>query len=273
MIRSLIAAWKSSRRFPEYEPEFVTFKRVWDWARQFPPPLQRDILSLLNKIIYISKEEVREALLSMNEQILKKLANDGIGIQNVIYVQIDSAGSSSPVMLNMLRNYANLERRGARFVDSKHGDLINQYTSELRTGALIYVDDFAGTGRQFRRNRDFASDFIAGNFSEFFIAPCICEEAKARMLEAGVIPYCKYVHTVDERPLNNNCNHLAPEKKGALVDLCRLIHPHEGLGFKKMATMVVLYRNAPNTVPLLFRGSLGQNPYFGILPRHDDKAF
>ena len=34
--------------------------------------------------------------------------------------------------------------------------------------------------------------------------------------------------------------------------------------------MVVLYRNAPNTVPVMLRGNVNQKPYFGIFPRTID---
>jgi hypothetical protein len=43
-----------------------------------------------------------------------------------------------------------------------------------------------------------------------------------------------------------------------------------GLGYKGLATMVVLYRNAPNTVPVMLRGNVNQKPYFGIFPRWID---
>ena len=37
-----------------------------------------------------------------------------------------------------------------------------------------------------------------------------------------------------------------------------------------MAAMVILYRNAPDNVPVLLRGSGGQAPYIGIFPRTTD---
>jgi hypothetical protein len=48
------------------------------------------------------------------------------------------------------------------------------------------------------------------------------------------------------------------------------IHSRMGLGFSSMATMVVLYRNAPNTTPLVIRGNLDQRSFVGIFPRTTD---
>jgi hypothetical protein len=49
-----------------------------------------------------------------------------------------------------------------------------------------------------------------------------------------------------------------------------LIDNKHGLGFRAMATMVVLYRNTPNSVPVVLRGNKRQSPYRGLLPRADD---
>ncbi len=38
------------------------------------------------------------------------------------------------------------------------------------------------------------------------------------------------------------------------------------LGYKELATMVVLYRNARNSVPAILRGSLNQKLFAGIFP-------
>jgi hypothetical protein len=48
------------------------------------------------------------------------------------------------------------------------------------------------------------------------------------------------------------------------------INRGSGLGFQSLASMVVYYRNAPNTVPLLLRGKRGQQTFRGILPRTTD---
>ena len=225
---------------------------------------------LLSKVIFITEEQARSAIVTLNEKIIEKLAADGIRPEQIIYVQIDEAGSSSPVMLNMLRDTANLSRRGFKFIDSRNINGLQELTSGINTGAIIYVDDFSGTGKQFTKNRRWVAQFIIGNFSEFFLAPCICEEAVNRISIVGVALYYQITHLKTERPLHPECAILENSIKEEIRGICHEISPTAGLGFEKLATMVVLYRNAPNTVPLLFRGSLGQDPYIGIFPRSDD---
>jgi len=43
-----------------------------------------------------------------------------------------------------------------------------------------------------------------------------------------------------------------------------------GLGYNQLATMVILYRNSPNTVPSVFRGSSNQAPFAGLFPSWKD---
>jgi hypothetical protein len=221
-------------------------------------------------VIFITEEQARSAIVTLNKKIIGKLAADGIRPEQIIYVQIDEAGSSSPVMLNMLREAANLKKRGFKFVDSKDIGGLQKLTSGINTGAIIYVDDFSGSGKQFTKNRRWVAQYILGNFAEFFLAPCICEEAVNRISKVGVALYYQITHLKSERPLHPECTIFENSVKEELRGICREINPKVGLGFEKLATMVVLYRNAPNTVPLIFRGSLGQDPYIGIFPRSDD---
>lgn len=270
MLRHLIAWWLILTIFKHYKPRPVSTSIFRRWLLQFPRQIRSHLVFLFSKVIFITEEQAKSALVTLNDKIIEKLAADGIGPEKIIYVQIDTAGSSSPVMLNMLRDTANLSRRGFKFIDSRDMIGLQQMTSEINTGAIIYVDDFSGTGKQFTRNRDWVAQFIIGNFSEFFLAPCICEEAVNRIEKEGVALYYQIIHMKSERPLHPECTILESSIKEEIRDICRKISPKAGLGFEKLATMVVLYRNAPNTVPLLFRGSLGQDPYIGIFPRSDD---
>lgn len=55
-----------------------------------------------------------------------------------------------------------------------------------------------------------------------------------------------------------------------LIEICREIRPNTSLGYDNLATMVVLYRNSPNSLPAILRGSAKQAPFFGLFPRFKD---
>jgi hypothetical protein len=273
MLQYLRVIWKIFFYFPDYRHCKTTLFSVLRWLSQFPSFARNYIFLLLDHIIYFSEKTTIKSLVKLNKDILDNLRKDGVGLDKVIYVAFDSAGSSSHVMLNLLRDAENLERKGATLIGSREAELIQEKTSKIGSGAIIYVDDFSGTGKQFTRNRAWSAQFIVGSFSEFFLAPVICEEAYQKIDEVGVFPVASHVHTVAERPLHRDSNVLSNETKNLLVNLCHEIENANGLGFKKLATMVVFYRNSPNTMPLLFRGNLKQQPYKGLFPRSDDLPF
>jgi hypothetical protein len=269
----LTRVWQLSRsvlRFRRYKPQPITVKTMNNWLQQFGSTDQTYLLDFLSQVIYISEEQTRELLVKRNGALLQKLAKAGIPLNKIIYVQFDDAGSSSAVMLNLLKESARLERQQCHFLDSKDIKGLHELTKELGEGAVVYVDDFVGTGNQFCRSRDFAAQYFVGTFAEFLLVPCICEEALYKLGERGVEAIPGMVHSTSDRPLHAYSSSLDSTRKERLIELCRSIDKKGGLGYKDMATMVVFYRNAPNTLPVILRGSVRQDPFVGVLPRTTD---
>jgi len=143
-------------------------------------------------------------LLDLNRALMTRLADAGLPPEKLIYFQIDGAGSSSAVMLNMLRDSARLERLGCHLLDSRDAFGISRTTNAVGQGALIYIDNFVGTGDQFCVARDTATKYVIGTFSEFLLVPSICEEGLHKMGEVGIEPFAGHLHSKAERPLHDN---------------------------------------------------------------------
>lgn len=266
----MINSVRAALRFHDYKPKPLSFGSASRWIKQFERKDRKLAVRLLNKVIYISEARTRDILVQQNAALMKRLAAAGLPSKKLIYVQVHDAGSSSPVMLNLLRDAAGLERLGCKFVDARDSLRLNKTMNEVGVGALIYVDDFIGTGNQFCKERDFAAKSFVGTFSEFLLAPSICEEAFYQISERGIEAFTGHVHSKAERPLHANSGVFEKEEKERLELVCKGVNSKFGLGYQKLATMVVLYRNAPNTVPAVLRGSLNQTPFIGIFPRWKD---
>ncbi len=269
-MRSFIISVKAALRFRDYKPKPLSLLSGDRWLRQFK---KKDWIlagQLLDKIVYLSEKTTRRILVDQNAVLMRRLATAGLSPKQIIYVQVHDAGSSSPVMLNILRDAAGLERMGCKFVDAHDSLRLNSTMNKLGEGALIYVDDFVGTGNQLCGTRDFAAKSFVGSFSEFLLVPSICEEALYRIGERGIEAFAGHVHSKAERPLHANSTIFDADEKERMQQLCADINPRFGLGYKGLATMVVLYRNAPNTIPIMLRGSQNQKPFFGIFPRTTD---
>lgn len=260
------ALWK----YRAYEPQPVTWRTLHKWLSQFPANDRPLALDLLNRVIFISYEQTKELLIKRNLAILRKLRRDGVKKDSIIYVQIDDAGSSSAVMLNILKEAARLERSNCKFIDAGNSIALNTVTNELEEGAIIYVDDFIGTSQQFFKSRNFTSQYIVGNFPEFMLSVCICQEALSELERHGIQPFPGLIHAMADRPLHELAAVFEPGLRQRLIALGSRTNKKGGLGHANLATMVVPYRNAPNSLPRLLRGDRDQRPYVGILPRIQD---
>ena len=169
-------------------------------------------------------------------------------------------------MCKLLRDQGGLS--GSKFVHATSGSEISKATRSLRTGAIVYVDDFAVTGTQLKTARNDVREFIDGTFSEFFLLPCICEEAMDVVKAEGVVAIYERYHTKSERPLLPESNFLEAAARERLVE-----HSNNtwgttsSLGFEMLATNVILSHGAPDSTPMIFRGDKGQQQWFGITPR------
>ena len=270
IIPFIKAIWKVLFLFRDYEPQKVTLLNTIKWVNQFPLRLRLRIVSLLDKVIYISKETTRTILIDLNSRLIERLKSEGINIDSVIYISMDEAGSSSDAILGMLRDSVNLGRAGAKLINSRDVRKLIKVSSELNEGAIIYIDDFSGSGRQFRRNHKDVSNWIIGSFPEFLLVPVICQEAYELADGLGVEPVSSMVHSQLERPLHPLSDELPDQIKSDFYEIFQEKIGNRGLGFRELATMVVFYRNSPNSTPLIFRGTIGQEIFRGIFPRHDD---
>jgi hypothetical protein len=260
---------RAALRYRGYKPQPLQFFSALRWLNQFEKKDRPLAELLLDNIIYLSESTTRDILVQQNAELMRRLKEAGVPAKRLIYASFHEAGSSSPVMLNLLRDAAHLDKLGCRLVDGRDTLNLVRAMNEVGEGALIFVDDFIGTGTQFCKEHDFISQNFVGTFSEFLLAPSICEEAFDKLSERGIQPFAGHKHVKAERPLCAESLVFNKEQRARVAEVCRAINKF-GLGFQDLATMVVLYRNAPNSVPIILRGNVNQTPYFGIFPRWVD---
>ncbi len=272
MILDLLAAWDLCKRCADYRPQKITFGRAFAWIQQFHGKERAALRKATPHIKYFSEQEMVSDLVQANKELLVKLDAKGVKISEIIYVGIHDAGSSSHVVLNLLRDHGRLEKAGCSFVTVGPHNMIDfrTLTTKIRKGAIVYVDDFAGTGNQFCKIRKQVSEVINGNFSEFVLLHAVCEEGLSQIIKNDVEVVSTLVHYKTDRPLHENSSILNESERKLLRTRCLRISKGYGLGYERLASMVVYYRNSPNTTPLIFRGDLGQYPYVGLVPRTTD---
>lgn len=257
-------------KFHDYAPQPITYKSVNRWLEQFGGQTQRELFTLLRHLKYVSDKDTRRALSQLNRSLLKHLNDRGIGPKNIIYVAIDEAGSSSQWVLNMMRNDERLQGLGCTLLDSRDGTGLLETSYKLEEGAIVYVDDFIGTGNQFCKSRDVVAQNILGRWVEFLLVPYICEESIEKLEKRSIEPRSLAIHTKSERLLHAESNHCPRDLKLDLLKVCRRVDRRYALGYHNLGSMIVFSRNCPNTTPIVLRGTKGQDPFVGILPRTNE---
>lgn len=155
-MRRLFNSLRAVLRFRGYQPQDVSMESVGRWVRQFKNNEDRKLAwMLLDKVIYLSEAETKKILVHQNTALMRNLRQAGLPSNKLIYISTDDAGSSSPMMLGMLRNAALLEQQGCKFLDGRDAMGVNKITAKLQEGALVFIDDFVGSGKQFNRARTF----------------------------------------------------------------------------------------------------------------------
>jgi hypothetical protein len=261
---------EASLRYHDYGPQPVSVASINKWKKQLNKTDRKLAWKLLQEVIYFSEAETKRILVRQNKALMNNLVKAGLSTKKLIYLQTDDAGSSSPVMLGMLRDAARLQQRGCKLVDGRDGLRINNVTKTLEEGAIIYIDDFVGSGDQLIEARSVIMDSVVGHFAEFLLVPSICEEGYKRLTDLGIAVYSGHIHAKAERPLLENSHVLEDNERERLITLSKEIRPNTSLGYGNLATMVVLYRNAPDSVPAVLRGSDKQKPFYGLFPRVKD---
>lgn len=270
-IGDLIFCLRMSHRFRGYSPKSVTPSSVWTWLKQYPAEDRFLVKKAALHLRYVNGAQFTAALCDRNLALLSKLTHAGIQHKNIIYVSVGEAGSSSHMALNLIRDRALLENLGCILIDASDVQKLLTTTTRLQSGAIIYVDDFSGTGNQFCESRAFIGEYIGGNFSEYFLLHTVCEEAYLEIEKAGVSPWAFYIHPKKERPMHESSTIFNRGEREKLETLSKLSVKKKGaLGYRDLASMVVFYKNAPNGVPPLFRGDHGQRKILGLVPRTSD---
>lgn len=264
---------KAALRFRDYNPQPVTFFSTHKWISQVQKRDRRVVGRLLDNVVYFSQDRTRRILVALNDHLLRSLADSGIPAKKIVYLSFDDTASSSHMMLGLLRDGAALQQRGCNLCDSRDIRGLSELADKLKAGAIVYVDDFVGSARQFIRARDFVMQYVFGNFAEFLLAPSVCEEGKHELETRGIEVLTHNVHMRADRALQPSCPFLNEEDRNRVTEICQRIDPKMPLGIEGMATMVVFYRNAPNQIPAVLRGNKDLKPFHGIFPRTTDLPF
>lgn len=232
----------------------LTGQLLGQWFSRFGPDQYRLARRFLLAARFFRATVINDALVRESNRVMEHLQNQGVPPDEVLVVQVDDLASSAAKAVTTFRKNAPSGKTCNYSLATDTQTLISLARGR-RISAVIYVDDFIGTGDQLQGARIGVISALGLAVPEYVITAIILEEAKALLdRECSVQHY--YVHNRSERPMLPECRAFSSHDQRVLFDVSSNVGEGLPLGYGTCASMVVLADDVPDNSPALLREAL-----------------
>ncbi|HWD37966.1 MAG TPA: hypothetical protein VG944_03905 [Fimbriimonas sp.] len=260
---------KVSGMFRNYSPRQITPLVAFRFLFQFPREVRGDIVNILKGVRYFSNEQVLTLVKTEVVKSIESFLLARIPAANIIVAPANMVGTSSNFVFEGVREAIGSEFPGVQFHLNGPSEA-RKFTSLKNGAAVIFLDDFVGTGDQFLKSFRAWSDALGGRGARFvLIAAVACEEGKEKIEDKGALVQAPVIHTRGERLWQYCHENVGEDQMKRFAVLACELRTTQPFGHRNGGSMVVLSRNRPNNVSILFRGTDGQRIWYGLFPRSD----
>jgi hypothetical protein len=228
---------------------------ILSWLNQFDEPHGDLAARVLDAVRFISHEHVSAAYRSVLSSLPGwfPLEADRSGKWRFVALS-SSAGESGDSMLHIFRRANALgSSRNSRMFIYKSDLLRESITSD---DTVVFVDDFAGTGRQacmsWRAN---IRELLPGNPTTYLVLVAASLRAKKKIQsETDFQVFSHFTLSDRDNIFSPACIHFTESEKATLVDYNRKADRRDPRGFGGCGLLVVLPHSCPNDcIPILHR--------------------
>jgi hypothetical protein len=253
-------------RFATYQPRAVTRAGVIRWLGQFTEADYPLAFRLLNAIDFYDLARV-QALMRELHRAVTDLAN-GHSCRRIMFLPLGRPGDSGQVMMANYRNVNRLDRsRITERVDLPK--LVFEAAKQKQRLALVFLDDFVGSGRQVCNYwNEMLSQLVGPGPLTILAAPVVTHDGANRIQNNTPIAVVG-AHYVPPAAVLSATDRFSDGEKNKLKSYCQRAG-NMPLGFFDMGLLLAFTHGAPNNTLAAIRGSKRQTPWFGILPRYED---
>jgi hypothetical protein len=257
--------------FGSYQPRPVDRERLRAWLRQFRPADYDLALRVLENTQFYDTQRIQRLMADLHGQVKVQLANDGFRtLENVAFLALGRVGESGHEIFTRYRNINRLYRTPAMLPQLLElQQILFEAEAESRDLALVFLDDFIGTGRQVTDYwNEVLSQMIRPTQPLYLATIAACPDGIDKIVRETpfqVIP----AHIVQNRHLFPLSDLFTDPEKATITDYCETVgNPPMGIG--GLGAMLAFAHGCPNNAVAILRGSKSQRHWRGILPRFDD---
>lgn len=258
-----IAGWV--RRFAGYRQE-VSACGVQAWLEQFDQH-DRDLAArILDCVTYVTDEQIEGAFRSTLDHLPGWSPNKSARTGKWRFVAYSrAAGESGDAMLHRLRSAVGLTSARHHELFIGRSDLLREDLGPEDT--VVFVDDFAGTGRQVSVGwKEVMKELLPGEPRVFLVLVATSAAAKQRIEEETELQVrSRLVLTKSDDVFSRQCKHFSHPERELLLRYCRRANKKNPKGFGDCGFVLILAHKAPNnSIPVLHAT---HDRWRGLFPR------
>lgn len=255
-LANRIVAWRLMSRCSSFKGRGLSYDIIRAWFERFDEGEQRIARRFLLAVQFFRAITLHDSLVRDSNHIMAHLTQHGISPDEILVIQVDDLASSAARAVTTFRRNAKAGKKCHYCLASDTGALL-ALTRANQIKAIVYIDDFIGTGTQVQDARVSVTSAIGLSVAEYVIAAIVLEEAKTILdLECSVRQH--YVHSRCERPLLSDCHDFSPQERSVLYTVSENVGAGHPLGYGMCASMIVLADDVPDNSPALLREALFQ---------------
>lgn len=266
-----------------YRGQKITTDKVRAWLEQFPSTReQRAMFKILENLHFYSNSYMRSKMKEIHDMVVRSLGREKERYQrkrsDIIVSYLDKVAKSGADFASLYAEEADIYVGN---VIEKH-KLNEELKKRMDIKAVIFIDDFVGTGDQASSNlkeiNDILSDIKEQNLKVIFVAVVATKDGWTKVkaaVETFNIPmeihYCEILNET-EQIFNENSNVFPDISERELAKITatkygKLLVKDNPLGYGGVGVSVVFERSCPNgTIPILWAENKTHN-WFPLFKR------
>lgn len=247
--------------------EEIKKEEISAWLQQFEEDEQQYISKLLNNFVYYNSDRVRKVVKNLHNSIINSCNSK---INDIWFVPVGYVTKSGSVIAYYYRSVNELQEE--KFISSKDISRIINKTNI----AIVFIDDYIGTGHQSKQVWEFVIKPVIGQFSEseFFYCTLVGTNEGVEFVRSNTgfnVVVDKVIHK-EELPFVESSRIFTDvdERKKAekiVRKYGELLYPGNELGYKDSQGLVGFFYSTPNnTLPIFWSTNEKWHP---LLPRNE----
>lgn len=230
----------------------INEQRIDRWLSQFETDHKDIAARVLDCIEFVSHEQMMNAFRSILNGISSWSRDPKLREGRWRFVAFStSAGSSGDSMLHKFRLANDLNGKQYNELFIHRSELLSEKLSSNDT--VIFVDDFAGTGKQVSDYWPQTQELLPGSPRTFLVlvgASVLAIDKIRNQTDFNIISYLTLGES--DNLFSSKCIHFTSDEKSAILKYCEIADRKNPKGFGECGFVIVFAHNCPNnSIPIL----------------------